>query len=102
MTTSSKPSSEFPIGFGHPELTKEPLDDLGTVEIRTHTGAVYAFPDMSLKALKAVLPESGRTPGSQPTLMIMNISASLLSVPFCIIDQVSCGSTCLWSSKEIQ
>jgi hypothetical protein len=95
MTTSSRPGS-FPVGIGLPS-EGEPCDDLVVVTISTRSGALYHFPDMSLQVLKRVLPETGRTPDNQPTLMLMNISAALISVPFNIIQDVSHPGGLLWS-----
>lgn len=102
MSTSSKPEqpSQVPVGFSHPALTGETYSDLVDVRIRTKSGAEYVFPDMSLAVLKSVMPESGRTPESQPALMLFNASAALMSVPFSIIDEVFVvGEESLWLSS---
>lgn len=63
------------------------------VHIETKMGARYAFPDMVIEELKKVLPQSGRVLESMPMLSMVNISMSVLSVPFFIIKQISVVTT---------
>jgi hypothetical protein len=51
-------------------------------------GAEYVFPDMVVDELKRVLPESGRIKEDMPSLMMMNASMAVLSLPFRIIKTI--------------
>lgn len=101
MTTSLKPD-EF-VALSHPKLAGRVCDDLVTVEVTTKTGANYTFPDMSLSVLREVLPQSGRVPTSQPTLVLVNVSAALLSIPLAIVSTIAAGTGALellWESHD--
>lgn len=63
-------------------------NDLCTVHVTTHEGAEYIFPDMSLGQLRGVMPESGRIPADMPSLMMVNISIAVLTMPFRVIKTV--------------
>lgn len=79
--TTSQPDSKTAITQG--------IADLVIVYVDTKDGARYEFPSMGLSVLKNVLPESGRVPKDQPSLILMNFSFSILMVPFKIVDKVS-------------
>jgi len=95
MTTSSKPDS---IGFGHPSVTGKQYTDLVSVSIRSKSGALYVFPDMSLSVVKSILPENGRVLGGQPSFTLLNISAAVVSIPFIIIAEILVDDEVLWSA----
>lgn len=101
MSTSSKPEQpRIPVGFSNTALTGDSYTDLVDVHIRTKDGSEYIFPDMSLSVVQSVLPEDGRTPADQPALMLFNVSAALISIPFIIIDTVGVvGQETLWHSN---
>ena len=63
-------------------------NDLCTVHVTTHEGAEYVFPDMSLIQLKSVLPPSGRIMENMPSLMVVNVSLAVLSLPFRVIKRI--------------
>jgi hypothetical protein len=71
-------------------------NDLETVRVVTHLGAEYTFPDISASGVKAVMPESGRIPADSPSLMMLNVSGSVLVVPFRVVKEVRCGEEVLW------
>lgn len=73
--------------------------NLVTITIVTKQGSIYSFPDMPLAELKRVLPETGRTPTSSPSLMMVNASGSTLLVEFRIIQNVSVDEEILWASR---
>lgn len=63
-------------------------NDLCTVHVTTHEGAEYVFPDMSFSQLRGVLPESGRIRENMPSLMAVNVSMAVLSLPFRVIKRI--------------
>lgn len=63
-------------------------NDLCTVCVTTREGAKYLFPDMSLAQLRGVLPESGRIKEDMPSLMMVNVSLAVLSLPFRVIKTI--------------
>jgi len=71
-------------------------NNLVLVEVETALGAVYSFPDMSMKSLEAVVPPSGRVPESITFLMFYNYSGAMLSVPIRLVKEVRVGEKILW------
>ncbi len=66
------------------------------VVVTTKEGARYAFPDMSEDDMRKVLPESGRVLSNMPSLMMVNVSVAVLTIPFRIIKTVEVGGEVLW------
>jgi hypothetical protein len=60
----------------------------GTVRVLTKMGSEYTFPDMVVSELKRVLPEGGRIKEDMPSLMMMNASMAVLTIPFRIIKEI--------------
>ena len=86
---STTSSGEFPIADPRNVATGTVGGRLCSVCITTKQGSLYEFPDMPLEELRRVLPDSGRVPASTPTLMMVNASISVLSIPFKIIEKVT-------------
>jgi len=63
------------------------------VVVETKMGTKYLFPDMPRGELERVLPESGRILETQPTLMMVNASISVLSIPFRVIKNIEVTSS---------
>lgn len=66
------------------------------VVVTTKEGARYTFPDMSEDDMRKVLPESGRVLSNMPSLMMVNVSVAVLTIPFRIIKTVEVGGEVLW------
>lgn len=58
------------------------------VVVTTKEGARYVFPDMSEDDMRKVLPESGRVLSNMPSLMMVNVSVAVLTIPFRIIKTI--------------
>jgi hypothetical protein len=69
-----------------------------TVYVVTREEAEYVFPDMVIDELRKVLPETGRFQETMPSLMMVNVSTAVLSLPFRIIKEVRVGDEVLWAS----
>ena len=69
----------------------------GTVCVVTREGAEYTFPDMVVGELKLVLPETGRFKDTMPSLMMVNVSMSVLTIPFRVIKEIRVGDEVLWA-----
>lgn len=74
-----------------------PESELGDVTLETIEGAVYAFPNMNIKALRDKLPEPGARPPS--CLVMVNVSVAALTVPFRILKAVKVGEEVLWDAS---
>jgi hypothetical protein len=72
---------------------------LVTVYVETLTGSDYVFPDVSPDIVER-LPEAGRTP-SYPTLQLVNISFSLLSVPWLVVRRVRIEEKVVWECPAL-
>lgn len=81
---------------GHPLTSIPDPSSLVTVRVVTTLGAEYLFPDLTLSHLKELLPETGRLPSDQTSLVLINASAASLIVPMRIISEVSAGGEVLW------
>jgi len=66
--------------------TSQPF--LGIVDVETHLGVHYVFPDMELKELSRVLPKGNRMVEGWPTMALVNVSNSALTIPFRIIKKI--------------
>lgn len=84
MTTSTSPQEDSGV--------------LSEVEIETHQGSKYVFPDMKWESLAFALPPSGRVPESMSVLTLCNYSGACLTLPFRIVKEVRVGKAILWSS----
>lgn len=67
-----------------------------TVYVVTHEGAEYVFPDMVIDELRKVLPETGRFKETMPSLMMVNVSTAVLTLPFRVIKEIRVGDDVLW------
>lgn len=75
--------------------------DLVTVEMHTHLGAVYTFPDMDRENLEELLPKlSNRIPEEHGQLQLVNASIALISVPFRILKKILVGGELWWESPN--
>mgnify|MGYP001613324750 CR=1 FL=1 len=70
--------------------------DLCSVRVVTLEGSEYLFADISEKAVKSVLPPSGRIPVSQPALMMINLSGAAMTIPLRVVRKVLIGEEVLW------
>ncbi len=69
----------------------------GSVKVSDKEGNIYELPNMNITELVRVLPtEDGRVPSSMPSLVMVNISFAVLSIPFMIIKNVIVGDEVLW------
>jgi hypothetical protein len=66
--------------------------DCVDVEVRTHEGAVYIFPDMPFSTLETVLNHSSWQQSG--VLILVNVSGALLSLPSRIVHTLS------WDGEE--
>lgn len=69
----------------------KPGTDLVDIEVRTHEGAVYIFPDMPFSTLETVLNSPWQTNG---VLILVNVSGALLSLPARVVHTLS------WDGEE--
>lgn len=73
--------------------------ELCTVEVFTHQGSHYVFPDMDKTALRRVLtPGENRITVSIPSFAVCNASYAVLSLPFRIIKQILVDGEEWWVS----
>lgn len=62
--------------------------ELVTVDVETLLGVHYVFPDMELKELSRMLPKGNRRVEGWPTMALVNLSNSALTIPFRIIKKI--------------
>lgn len=82
-----------------PEGVALSLEGTSILRIVTSMDAVYTFPDINAEEVKRVLPESGRIPANQPSLMLLNASLATLLVPFRIVKEVTIDEELVWASR---
>lgn len=66
------------------------------VHVLTKESAEYTFPDMDGAELRKVLPESRRVLADMPSLSMVNVSGSVLIIPFRIIKHIYIGEDLVW------
>lgn len=74
-------------------------NDLVTVTVETHLGAKYVFPDMPKHALDAVI--QGRVWASTGHLVLVNVSAAVLSIEARIVKCVEYGGEVRWANAPV-
>lgn len=78
-----------------------PSASFGDVEVETKEGDKYKFPLMNITTLKQTLPETGRVPEDQPSLVMLNMSMASLVIPFRIISVIWAGEEgVIWESSD--
>lgn len=80
-------------------MTDKP--QLVTVVVTTKLGAEHSFPDMDADAIDSAIPESGRSPSGQPSLHLMNVSCSILSILFAVIARVHVDGELRWEAPNL-
>lgn len=77
---------------------ESPKSSLCTVVIVDPDGLEYSIPLVNAEKVKRVLPESGRIPEGQTSLVIVNAMAAVVSIPLMCVKEVRLAGEVVWSA----